>query len=321
MPLTAIHTKSPAMITEVEASVIRTILYFHIFHHPLTAEELYQNCALPYVSRHLVNEALNKLCDRNLLYKTGHYYQPEPSKDHVERRIAGAAEANKYIKRAQFVSNIISRFPYVRAVMISGSLSKGYMDHTTDVDFFIITKQGRLWICRITLACVRKMLILVKPLKKYCCINYFIDDASLKIPDENLFTATEIVYLIPTYNNGLYHAFMQANKWTEAHYPNKPLYDGSINNRSYAFGIKRFTEWIFNGWLGEKLDTLLFRMMLKRWKGVHKDLSEDDFELNFRTKKHVAKHHEKGYQHVILRKHEDMLSRFEKQHHVSLRND
>src|SRR4029453_8923510 len=97
---------------------------------------------------------------------------------------------------------LIASFPYVRCVCISGSLSKKYFDDTTDIDFFVITKPGRLWVCRTFLILFKKLFLLNS--KKYFCINYFIDSDNLEIPDQNIFTATELTTLIPMHDYELY---------------------------------------------------------------------------------------------------------------------
>ena len=92
-------------------------------------------------------------------------------------------------------ARLIFHFPFTRAIMISGSLSKNYADEASDVDYFIIVKPGRLWIAR-TLLIIYKRIFLMNS-KKYFCVNYFIDEDHLEIEEKNLFTAVELTTLIP----------------------------------------------------------------------------------------------------------------------------
>ena len=48
--------------------------------------------------------------------------------DYISRRIAGNKLAEKKINSAYKMTKFISKFPYVRGVMLSGSISKGYME-------------------------------------------------------------------------------------------------------------------------------------------------------------------------------------------------
>jgi hypothetical protein len=83
-------------------------------------------------------------------------------------------------------------------VIISGSMSKGCLAEDGDIDYFIITRAGRLWIAR-TLAgrCTRK-LVLFNSHRDFC-VNYFIDDGTPCHRGSQPFTATEVLTLLPTY--------------------------------------------------------------------------------------------------------------------------
>ena len=85
-------------------------------------------------------------------------------------------------------------FPFVRGVFLSGSISKGFMSESDDIDYFIITAPGRLWLTR-TLLILFKKIFLFNSFRNFC-LNYFIDSENLYIPEHNRYTATEIVFLI-----------------------------------------------------------------------------------------------------------------------------
>ena len=67
--------------------------------------------------------------------------------------------AKNIYQKALTVSRLISKFPYVEGVGISGSLSKGYYDDDGDIDFFIITSPKRLWIARTFLILYKKLFL------------------------------------------------------------------------------------------------------------------------------------------------------------------
>ncbi len=113
---------------------------------------------------------------------------------------------------------LISRFPFVRAVLASGSLSKGYMDEKSDIDFFIITAPHRLWIAR-TLLVLYKRLFLGGS-HKHFCVNYFVDEDHLEIEEKNLFTATELATVLPLYGAEQYKSLIKTNGWVRDFFPN-----------------------------------------------------------------------------------------------------
>lgn len=305
-------------LTEQESAVVFALLYFNMFDHPLTAEEIAE-CSRVSIEGDVLIRTLGQLCQKQLIFKIDHFYCLKNSPEIVAKRIKGNALADVYMSRARLVSRFISWFPFVRGVIVSGSLSKHYMDQGSDIDFFIITEKGRLWVCRSILAVLRK--VMIGPLRKYFCINYFITADALKIPDENLFTATELVFMYPLYGKDMYERIMMENGWTKNYYPSKGLRRHSINNQKYPLSPKRVFEWVFNGTLGEQLDTLLFRMMLKRWKKRYQnDFDETQFDLNIRTKKNVSKQHEKGHQFLILNKYKQQIDTFVQTHGIRFTN-
>ena len=83
----------------------------------------------------------------------------------------------KVLVKAKAKARFISKFPFVAAVGVSGSLSKGYYDSDSDIDFFIITQHNRLWICRTLLMVYKKIFLLNS--RKYFCPNYFISSEQL----------------------------------------------------------------------------------------------------------------------------------------------
>jgi len=188
----------------------------------------------------------------------------------------------------------------VRCVCISGSLSKGYMDKNSDVDYFIITAPGRLWLSRTLLVLFKKIFLFNS--RKYFCVNYFIDEDSLEIPEKNLFTATELSYLLPVYNYELYSALIMKNGWCREFYPNKRIVRHTMNIPYGKGRGKRLAEWLLGGWLGERLDTLCLKLTLKRWKKKFGYLPGEEFEINLRSRKNISKHHPQGFQFQVLRR-------------------
>lgn len=305
-------------LTKQEADVVSVLLYFDMFDHPLNSSELAE-CSRIMSNEHELALALSSLIHKKFVFNIDGFYCLKNKPAIVEKRIKGNALANIYLRRASIVSRFISWFPFVRGVIISGSLSKHYMDNGSDIDFFIVTEKGRLWICRSMLAAWRK--IMAGPLRKYFCINYFISVDALKIPDENLFTATEMAFMYPVYGRDIYHRIMAENNWIKTYYPNKQLRTHFISNNTYPFSFKRLFEWFFKGSAGEKLDTALFRFMLTRWKKRYRgEFDETQFDLNIRTKKNVSKQHEKGYQFLLLNKYKQQIDTFEQTHGVTLSN-
>ncbi len=135
----------------------------------------------------------------------------------VRRRIDGNLRASARLKTARRYTKIMAAFPFVQGVFISGSLSKGFAGPDDDIDYFIVTNPRRLWLTRSLLTLFKKF-FLVNSHRNFC-INYFVDTQHLAIRQQNRFTATELAFLLPTYNSQLHQRILQENEWIRNYYP------------------------------------------------------------------------------------------------------
>ncbi|TND09031.1 MAG: hypothetical protein FD123_1434 [Bacteroidetes bacterium] len=296
--------------------MLRTVIYFDIFNHPLKSTEIQDYCQQSRLRREEITGALHELCRDNFLEEQEGYYFLSGRNILAGIRKERNERAEAYLKKAKRYSKLIASFPFVRSVGISGSLSKGTMDHDGDIDYFIITEPKRLWVCRTLLVLFKKVFLLNS--RKYFCVNYFIDTHELSIPDLNLFTATEIVFIKPMYEGAVFEKFVRANTWVNEFYPNRAetadRHDLPSGNRFF----KRSFEKIMRGRLGEALDTFFFRLTLKRWKRKFRNVDESQFDLNFRSRRNVSKHHPQGFQFKVMNQLAERVFEFEQKHRVVL---
>ncbi len=308
-------TSSPILLTQHHISIIKTLIYFDVFSYPVSFKELKDFMQTPIQDEESLLEDLIQLCQKQLIINFDGYYTLKNDKNLVIRRLAGNKHAEKYVHKAFKNAKLIGSFPYVRGVGISGSLSKGYMDESGDVDFFIITEPERLWIARTLLILYKKIFLLNS--RKYFCVNYFIDTNHLEIPEKNIFTATEILTLIPAYNQNVFKSFIEKNSWAQKHLPNKLPVKNNIENASNHF-IKSKVEKLLNNNSGSYIDSLFMKLTLKKWKKKFKHIEETDFELALRSRKYVSKHHPQGFQQKVLLAIDKKIETFEIEHNLKL---
>jgi hypothetical protein len=284
----------------VEAGVLKNLLYFDIFQYPLTAQELRKLHPNRDAEPDTIADALAQLTAHKLVHQYGEFYQIAEAPVYADRRIRGNDLAAKRLQRAFQRSRFVAAFPFVEAVMISGSLSKNYMEDGSDIDFFVITQPGRLWIAR-TLLIAYKKLFLFNSHKEFC-LNYFIDTDHLEIEDKNIFTATEVAFLLPTHNPDLYKKFRAANTWADNFYPHHGLRCLEQCEEIKRGPMKRLGEWLLNGRLGEALDARFMRLTMGRWQKKFTHLEQQRFEVAMRSRKYVSKHHPSAFQDRVIGK-------------------
>jgi hypothetical protein len=289
--------------------ILKALLYFDIFNYPLTENEIYQNLAID-CEIEKFTACLNSLIEQGILRRIdGFILHVDANQENIQHRLNGNRQAEEMLPLAFKYSKKIAWFPFVESVCLSGSLSKNYYDQKSDIDYFIVSSPNRLWVCRTFLVLYIKLL--PKKEKKFWCVNYFISSESLAIPDENQFVATELAYLIPTVNYKIYQRILENNLWYKKLFPNKIIFrhDKSYEKQSGLFKI--FIETLLNGKMGDIVDDLLFKITLKRWQKKYPDMSNEDFDLQYRTRKHSCKRHSKGFQNKVLSLWENKIANVE----------
>lgn len=292
---------------DLEEQVLKTLLYFEIFDYPLTSREILQFLRIRKNSVHEIAGSLKELTDRKHVFQFGDFYSLHPDEQNISRRVKGNIEAQKCLKIAEEKAKFISKFPFVRAVMASGSLSKGYMDENSDLDFFVITAPERLWIARTCLVMYKR--IFLGNSHKHFCVNYFIDAAHLEIEEKNLFTATELITLVPLFNYAGYKALVDSNQWVGGFFPNfKIMKTDKGVEPSWLRTVFEFLLFPFTGWL----DKFFMRLSLRRWIKLYgSSYSKHDFEIAFKTRPHVSKNHPNYYQGKVLTRYQFKLKEFQ----------
>lgn len=303
-------------ISSLGKSIIKTLAYYDIFDYPLKAEEIYYNLGTNSVSLTEIENEVEQLCKIGITFNKNNFYLLRNNENFISRRLEGNRLAKKKLISAYRMTKLISKFPYVRAVLLSGSISKGYMEKDSDVDYFIITHPNRLWVTRLLLMLFKKVFLLNS--RKVFCINYFVDTETLEIEEKNIFTATELATLIPIYGKDLYDELYKNNIWIKKFYPNFPKRDNKILVNKNNLFVQNLIEKTLNNSLGDKLDDFAMNLFEKSNHKKYREYNSNDFQVAFKTSKHESKHHPKFFQKRVLEAFNDKLKSIENNYNVSL---
>ncbi|HYG00789.1 MAG TPA: hypothetical protein VD927_00025 [Chryseosolibacter sp.] len=277
--------------------VLNTLLYYDVFRYPLNSYEVFSFLQVPGVEPQEVDDALRRLATEGVIYRFGDFYTIQDDPTLIKRRVEGNQRASELMPVARRQASRIAKFPFVRAVMASGSLSKSYMDDESDLDFFVVTASGRLWIARTLLILYKRMFL--QNSHKLFCVNYFVDENHLEIEEKNLFTATELATVIPLHNYSLYIKLIEQNAWLRNTLPNftiRPAFEGkSIPNLFRGIFEKCINP------IATPLDRWFMKLTLLRWERMYKNhYSPEQFRIAFKTKTYASKNHPRNYQKKVM---------------------
>src|SRR6266851_3596243 len=199
-------------------SILVTLIYGDLFDHALTRGELH---------RYLIGQAASAAAVALMLDNDAELrFRIALTDDRVHlnrrrhlasiRRERAAASAELWPVAKRYGARI-GRLPFVRLVGVTGALAMNNARPDDDIDLFILAQPGRLWLCRLL---VLGMVKLAARQGYVLCPNFFLSTDHLRLSERNLFTAHEVVQMVPPERNPWYGAFIEANGWVTDFLPN-----------------------------------------------------------------------------------------------------
>jgi len=213
------------MREEIEKAILQTLIYSDIFDYPLSKDEIWKFLIGHKTRRESFDKALRGLS--RVIFKKGLYCLLDKERT-FDIRIKRRKESQKKIVIATKIIKQLTLLPTIQFIGISGALSLENSSKEDDIDLFVITSKGSLWLTRLT------MIILLLLSGRYrrrnqrevsdkICLNMLIDESALSFSKarQNLYTAHEVVQMIPAFDrNDIYKKFMSENKWVGKFLPN-----------------------------------------------------------------------------------------------------
>ncbi len=280
--------------------IFKTLLYSDIFDYPLTKEEIWNY--LVFDKKILKKDfLLNLKSEKAINQKDGFYFVKNREKLITIRKKRKKYSIEK-IKKAKKIIYFLSLFPTVRMVGISGSLALNNCEENEDIDLFIITEAGTLWVTRFFLVVSLKLFGSYrekksKLVKDKFCLNMLISKDCLRLSKgrRNLFSAHEIAQVVPVFSReSTYQDFIAENLWVRDYLPNfkarKPFFEKEERNSILIKGLK-----IFN--------TILFRFQFAIMK---KDITREEVSLG------LAAFHPEDQSTRIIKEYKKRLKKYEK---------
>ena len=230
----------------MEKDIIRTIKYFSTFSYSPSINELFLflNTETNKEKLHKVLKTLifnKKIVKKGNLYTLGEYRGK--LKSNKEKVKTSQEKLNNYRFRAYI--KLISLFPQIKLVGLSGSISMMNAKEDDDFDLFIITAKSRIFTSRLIALVLAQLLGLRRSrdsesllshgdYKNKVCLNLFFDESDLNIPEskKNYYVAHEVIQVKPLVSkNNVYELFLYSNKWVYDIFPNaQPQFHQTLQN-------------------------------------------------------------------------------------------
>lgn len=267
-------------IPEIQKAIVNVLEYFDFFQHSLYPDEIHKYLSLK-ASKKAVFKNLEEMASAGYIFtKNGLWALNTKS---LDVRLHNLKRNTRLLKISKRMGWLIRKFPFVKGVYLSGSLSKLGANSDADIDYFIVTKNNRAWSARLFLTAFKKIFLLNN--KRYFCINFFLDENHLELNKKNIYTAIESASLIAIHNKGLLGKFYEKNGFIQDYFPNfipqkayNFNYTSSFKSQYYpSYGTtNEITNDFFGNWIEKKAQDIFKKRLSIKFNGKNGDSEISD---------------------------------------------
>jgi hypothetical protein len=202
--------------TELQAAVLRTLAYSDVFDYPLTVGEVQQFLIGEKAEVSQVEQALDQLGER--LARQGDLIALSGREALFAVRERRNRLASQLWPRARWFGRRIGGLPFVRMVAVTGALASDNVEEGADLDYFIVTRPGYLWVTR------AMILALDRPAgwfgRARLCPNFIVSEDKLALDERDMFAAQELARMVPLSGWDVYRRMRAENVWSGQYLPN-----------------------------------------------------------------------------------------------------
>jgi len=266
-------------MTKLEKAILATLVYYDVLDRPLTGWEIFRylkrispNQKPP--SLFLVLKTLERSSQlkKYIQQKNGFYFL-KGQKKKIEIRIKRQKIADQKWKKVKKVAYWFQWLPFVKAILVSGSLAMHNPKKESDFDLLVITQANRIWTARalttlfIHLIGQRRHQTLTKD---RFCLNHYITDHSLEIHHQSLYNAQTYTHWVFLFGQSKIMKELEKNNYWIKNYlicgPQLGLNLLQIKESFWQKKLKGLIEKLLNGRLGNQLERILKEFQIQRIK-------------------------------------------------------
>ena len=265
-------------MSNLHTEIIHTISYFGFFEYAPKFDEIHtflskkvskqglqkeleelvkKNILSSFKGDYYIDSSLIAQNDRGAKYTLGEYSIRVPPSSRLRRAsrsqyyISLMEKKIKYssekIQKAMLFIRILSWFPQIKLIGLSGSVAMMNAEEEDDTDLFIVTSAGRMWTARF-ISLILAHIMGVRRMRhdqnvqNKICLNLFFDESDLSLPKRKHteYGAHEVLQMKPIVDKlGTYKRFLGANRWVYDLFPNAiSIIKTTVHDDSYVIPTK-----------------------------------------------------------------------------------
>lgn len=254
-------------MNRVREGLLAALAYYDAFGFPLSAQEVF--LALPAAdgprpSMEDVERALAEAVRRGEVGRAeGLHFLPGREANVASRKARYLLAEGKYARVRAFFA--VARFaPWLRAAFVCNTLARSCARAESDLDVFVVTAPGRLWLTRLFVTGLAALLR-VRPTAEVSadrvCLSFFAAEDALDLKplaiEDDVYLAHWVHELYPVYDeSGAARRLFVENGWVRDALPGTRL-QASSRRRALAprlTSLKHFVERLLDAAAGERLE-------------------------------------------------------------------
>jgi hypothetical protein len=254
------------------------------FDYPLTAAEVHRYLiGVPATQAQVETILGNGRLIPHQLSRHEIYFMLPGREEIADIRQQRQAIAQQMWPQALKYGRLIAHLPFIRMVSVTGSLAVNNTIAGADIDYLVVTENGRLWLAR---AFVILIVRLAAQWGVSLCPNYFLSQRALHIDNQNLYTAHELVQMIPLTGLEVYYHLQKANNWIGYYLPNA-FWPGNHQDYTPPAYPRRWLELTLGTAIGTRLEQWEMRRKIRKFH--RQETAESDFSADW-CKGHFDEH-------------------------------
>lgn len=163
--------------------LIKVLVFFDIFEYPLTAYEIWQNIDKQFTLLEVI-KALSE--NDGIISEENGFYFLNGRSFNVRTRQKRYNYFYRKVKIAVNFSKLFKICPFIKVIALANSFGNYNLRDKSDIDLFIITSAGRIWLSRLYCAGLTKVLNrrpTARIKQDRICLSFYISEDHLNLSD------------------------------------------------------------------------------------------------------------------------------------------
>lgn len=221
----------------IQGAILKTVAFFDLFDYPLTLAEIHKFLYLPEARRDQADRPaplsfilgiIEEFKVKNLIGEKNGFYFLRGREGVIGIRLSRYLSFNRKIEKAKRIIKFFSFLPWIKMVGIGNMIGSNNLKEDSDIDFFIITRPGKIWTARLFCNLITQALNL-RPktgrMKDKICLSFFVAGEEFNLKnfsfEDDIYFCYWIAGLAPVYERGAaYKKFIKANSFLTGKLPN-----------------------------------------------------------------------------------------------------